>query len=112
MEIIPKLYLNYGIILNYLTILRLYSIVLISEALRVDRYLHIHMYMYLVFPGGAVVKKKKKNSPGNAKVTRDMDLIPGAGRFPWQPTPVFLPRKFNEQRSLVSSSSWDTKGWT
>jgi len=41
-----------------------------------------------------------------------MDLIPGAGRFPWQPTPVFLPRKFNEQRSLVSSSSWDTKGWT
>lgn len=62
MEIIPKLYLNYGIILNYLTILRLYSIVLISEALRVDRYLHIHMYMYLVFPGGAVVKKKKKLS--------------------------------------------------
>ena len=60
MEIIPKLYLNYGMILNYLTILRLYFIALISEALRVDRYLHIHMYMYLVFPGGAVVKKKKK----------------------------------------------------
>ena len=106
MEIIPKLYLNYGIILNYLMILRLYFIVLISEVLRVDRYLYIHMYTYLGFLGGVVVK----NSPGNAKVTRDMDLIPGAGRFPWQPIPVFLPGKFNEQRNLVSSSSWDTKG--
>ena len=36
--------------------------VLISEALRVDRYLHILMYMYLVFPGGAVVKKKKQKT--------------------------------------------------
>lgn len=57
MEIIPKLYLNYGTILNYLMILRLYFIVLISEALRGDRYLRIHMYMCLVFPGGTVVKK-------------------------------------------------------
>lgn len=57
MEIIPKLYLNYGTILNYLMILRLYFIVLISEASRGDRYLHIHMYMCLVFPGGTVVKK-------------------------------------------------------
>lgn len=56
MEIIPKLYLNYGIILNYLMIFRLYFIVLINEALSVDRYLYVHMYMYLGFPGGVVVK--------------------------------------------------------
>ena len=42
-------------------------------------------------PSGAVVK----NSPSNAEDTRDADLIPGSGIFPWsrkwQPTPVFLP---------------------
>ena len=35
------------------------------------------------------------NLPANAGVERDMDSIPGSGRFPgggaWQPTPVFLP---------------------
>ena len=44
------------------------------------------------FPGGSVVK----NLPANAG---DAGLIPGLGRFPWrrkwQPTPVFLPRKFH-----------------
>ena len=30
-------------------------------------------------PSGAVVK----NSPSNAEDTRDADLIPGSGRFPW-----------------------------
>ena len=29
-------------------------------------------------------------------------------RRKWQPTPVFLPRKFHKQRSLVSCSPW---GW-
>ena len=31
------------------------------------------------FPGGTVVK----NLPVNAEGTRDMDWIPGLGRFPW-----------------------------
>ena len=35
----------------------------------------------------------------------DPYLIPGVGKIPWrrewQPTPVFLPGKFNGQRSLV-----------
>ena len=36
--------------------------------------------------------------------------IPGSGRFPWsrkrEPTPVFLPGKFHEQRSLTGHSLW------
>ena len=31
-------------------------------------------------------------------------------RREWQPTPVFLPRKFHGQRSLVVYSSWGRKG--
>ena len=31
-------------------------------------------------------------------------------RRKWQSTPVFLPRKFHGQRSLVGSSSWGLKG--
>ena len=30
----------------------------------------------------------------------------------WQPTPVFLPRKSHEQRSLAGYSSWDRKSQT
>ena len=37
-------------------------------------------------------------------------LIPGLGRAPgegkWQSTPVFLPGKFHEQRSLAGYSPW------
>ena len=40
----------------------------------------------------------------------DLGLIPGLGRIPWrmewQPTPVFLPGEFHEQRSLVGYSPW------
>ena len=61
------------------------------------------------FPGGTVVK----NLPAKAGDTRDMGLIPGLGRNPWirkgQPTPVFLPGKSHEQRSLVGYSSWGCK---
>ena len=51
-----------------------------------------------------VKKKKKKNSPpANAG---DTGLILGSGRSSesrkWQPTPVFLPRKFHGQRSLAA----------
>ena len=30
-------------------------------------------------------------------------------RKEWQPTPVFLPREFHEQRSLASCNPWDRK---
>ena len=54
--------------------------------------------LWLGFPGGSVIK----NPPANAG---DADLIPGLGRFPWrwkwQSTPLFMPGKSHEQRSLV-----------
>ena len=34
------------------------------------------------FPGGLVVKKKKKNPPANAEYTGDAGWIPGWGRSP------------------------------
>ena len=33
----------------------------------------------------------------------------GAWRRKWQPTPVFLPEEFHEQRSLVGCSPWSHK---
>ena len=43
----------------------------------------------------------------------DLGSIPGSGRSPgerkWQPTPVFLPGKYHEQRSLEGYSPWDCK---
>ena len=40
----------------------------------------------------------------------DPGSIPGLGRSPgereWQPTLVFLPRKFHRQRNLVGYSPW------
>ena len=55
-------------------------------------------------PSGAVVK----NFPSNAEDTRDADLIPGSGIFPWsrkwQPTLVFLPGKFHGQKILTGYS--------
>ena len=37
-------------------------------------------------------------------------LDPLVRKIPWQPTPVFLPRKFHGQRSLVGYSLWGCKG--
>ena len=58
------------------------------------------------FKGGSVVK----NPPADAG---DVGLIPELGRFPWrrkwQPTPVFLPRKFHGQRNLAGYSPWGHK---
>ena len=48
-----------------------------------------------------------KNPPTNAGDPRDAGSIPGSGRSwrrKWQPIPVFLPRKFQAQRSLVGYS--------
>ena len=56
------------------------------------------------FPGGSDGKESACNAgyPG---------LIPRSGRCPAEgnglPTPVFLPRKFHGERSLVGYSAWD-----
>ena len=50
-----------------------------------------------------------KNMPANAGDATDIGLIPELGRFSWRrkwkPTPVFLPGKSHEQRSLACYSS-------
>ena len=49
-----------------------------------------------------------KNSPTKAGDIRDVDSIPGLGRFPWrrawQLTPVLLPEESHGQKSLVGYS--------
>ena len=56
-----------------------------------------------------------KNLPANA---RDAGSVPGLGMIPWRrkilwrwkwPTPVFLPGKSHEQRSLMGYSPWSLK---
>ena len=59
----------------------------------------------LVLPGGSVVK--------NPCQCRRYRFDPWVGKMPrrrkWQPTPVFLPRKFQGQRSLMGYSLWGGK---
>ena len=54
-----------------------------------------------------------KNLPDNARDVREMDLIPGSGRFPWRrywlAIPVFLAGKSQGQRSLAGYSPWGQK---
>ena len=45
-----------------------------------------------------------KKLPANAGDAGDAGLTPGLER--WQPTPIFLSRKFHGQRSLASYSPW------
>ena len=58
------------------------------------------------FPGGSGVKNPSTNAENTA-------FIPGPGRFPWrrkwQPTSVFLPKKFHGQSSLEGYSLWGDK---
>ena len=49
------------------------------------------------FPGGLVVKE-------SACSAGDTGSIPGLGRSPGIPTPVFLPRGFHGQKSLAGNS--------
>ena len=55
---------------------------------------------------------KVKNLPASERNGRD-SFSPWVGKIPWsrnlQPTPVFLPRKFNEQRSLAGCNPWGHK---
>ena len=61
------------------------------------------------FTGGSAVK----DLPASAG---DTGLIPRSGSSPgeekWQPTPIFLPGKFCEQKSLVGNSPQSQKSWT
>ena len=54
-----------------------------------------------------------KNWPASLGDARDMGLITGLGRFPWnikwQPNSVFLPQNVHGQKSLESYSLWDHK---
>ena len=59
-------------------------------------------------PGGTIVK----NLPVDAGDVRDAGSIPESGRSPGEemvPTPIFLPREFHGQRSLLGYSPWDHK---
>ena len=60
----------------------------------------------IIFPGSSDHKQSVCNE-------RDLGSIPGSGRSPGegirQPTPVFLPEKSHEQRSLVGYSPWGHK---
>ena len=60
------------------------------------------------FPCGTVVK----NSPAKSGDAGDMGVVPG--KIPWsrkqQPIPLFLPRKFYGQWSLMGYSPWGHKG--
>ena len=55
------------------------------------------------FPGGSVVK----NPPANAGDTGSISESGSSPGKEWQPTPVFLPGKSHEQRSLAGYSPWD-----
>ena len=68
------------------------------------------VYVPFCFPGGTMIK----SLPADAGDTRDRHgFNPWVGKIPWsrkcQPTPVLLPGKFHEQRSLVGYSPWDHK---
>ena len=66
----------------------------------------------LGFPGGSVVKKKKRSTCQCRKCKRH-EFNPWVRKIPWgrkwQPTPVFLPGQFHGQRSLVDYSPWGHK---
>ena len=63
--------------------------------------------------GASQVVLVVKNPPAKAGDTGDVGSILGLRRFlwswNWQPTPVFIPKIFHEQRSLVGYSPWGHK---
>ena len=63
------------------------------------------------FPGGSVVKKKKKNTCQYRRGGFDPWVWKIPRRKKWQPTPVFLHGKSSGQRSLVGYSPWGHKEW-
>ena len=76
-------------------------------------YLYCFTYIYKCsyvwdFPGGSDDRESACN-------VGDLDSTPGAGRFPWRmawpPTSVFLPGKFQGQRSPWGLKELDTTEW-
>ena len=57
------------------------------------------------FPGGSMVK----NPPATQETQVQSLSWKDPGRRKWQPTPIVLPGKLYEQRSLVGYSSWNFK---
>ena len=57
---------------------------------------------YMRMKGISQVVLVVKNLPTNAEDARDSSLFPGLGRVPWrmkwEPTPVFLLKKFHEEK--------------
>ena len=89
-----------------------YSLILFVKPFSLDTYLK-YIYKVAILFYWVTPVAQLKNSPANAEDTRDMGLIPGLGRSPGegndQPTRVFLPGKFQGQRSLVDYSPWSCK---
>ena len=70
----------------------------------------LHVYGKAVgFQGGT----SGKVSPCQCRRRKRRKFDPRAGKIPWsrkwRPTPVFLPRKFHGQKSLVGYSPWACK---
>ena len=63
-------------------------------------------FYYPYSPGASFVALAVKNPPASARNIMRLRFDPLLEKIPWrmewQPTPVFLPGKFHEQRSLVS----------
>ena len=64
----------------------------------------LHSYGY-IFP---FLLANGSDGKESACSVGDLGSTPGSGRE-WQPTPVFLPGKFHEQRSLAGYSPWGCK---
>ena len=71
-------------------------------------------WFYLLAIQGTAVALAVKKLPANAGDLRRQGFDPWVRKIPWrrtwQPTPVLLPGKFHEQRSLVGYSLWGCKG--
>ena len=72
-----------------------------------------HLYPY---NSGLPRWQRGKESTCQCKRCKRCGFDPRIGKIPWsrkwQPTPVFLLRKFHVQRNQVGYSPWDRKDWT
>jgi len=62
-----------------------------------------------VFCLASLVAQNVKNSPAMQRPGFNPWVRKIPWRRAWQPIPVFLPREFHGQRSLVGHSPWDCK---
>ena len=76
----------------------------IRKRIYVYTHTHTHIYIHKGFPGGSDYNKESACNAGDLGSILEGKI---AWRREWQPTTVFLPRKFHGQRSLVDYSPWD-----